>query len=93
MAVVVYYPSCVAGAPAADANTYTEDAVWAADGEMVRTAYALRTDDDYGQTRTLLNEVMDQAERYRLVETVSGAVSTIRNKRHPGSRVRVLAQH
>ncbi len=69
----VYYPNSVEGAPAADANTYAEHAVWAADGEIVRAAYSLHPeDDDYGQPRTLINEVMDDAARDRLVANVAG---------------------
>ncbi len=77
----VYYPNSVQGAPAADSNTYAEHAVWAADGEMVRAAYTLHAeDDDYGQANTLINQVMDDEQRERLVETVSGAVSGIRGE-------------
>ena len=58
----VYYPNSVEGAPAADSVAYAEHAVWAADGDMVRAAYSLHPqDDDYGQPRTLVNEVMDDA--------------------------------
>ena len=75
----VYYPNSVERAPAADTNTYAEHAVWAADGDMVRAAYTLHSDDDdYGQARTLLNDVMDVAQRDRLVDTVSGALAGIR---------------
>ncbi len=43
---------------------YAEDAVWAADGEMVRAAYTLHPeDDDFGQANTLINHVMDDAAR------------------------------
>ena len=74
----VYYPNSVAGAPAADINAYAEHAVWAADGEMVRAAYTLHAeDDDYGQARTMLNEVMNDEQRDRLVDTVSGALAAI----------------
>ena len=69
----VYYPNSVEGAPAADTVAYAEHAVWAADGDMVRAAYSLHPeDDDYGQPRTLINEVMDQAARDRLVANVAG---------------------
>jgi catalase len=75
----VYYPNSIEGAPAADTTSYAEHAVWAADGEMVRAAYTLRPDDDdWGQAHTLVNEVMDQDERDRLVDTVSGALANIR---------------
>src|SRR5271168_3942497 len=33
----VYYPNSIPEAPAADASTYAEQAVWATDGEMVRS--------------------------------------------------------
>jgi catalase len=75
----VYYPNSFEGAPAADAGTYAEQAVWAADGEMVRAAYTLHAeDDDFGQARTLLTEVMDDAARGRLVDTVSGLLAGLR---------------
>ena len=75
----VYYPNSFEGAPAADTDTYAEHAVWAADGEMVRAAYTLHAeDDDFGQARTLLTEVMDDAARGRLVETVSGLLAGLR---------------
>jgi hypothetical protein len=40
---------------------------------MVRTAYTLRIeDDDWGQAGTLVRDVMDEAERERLVDNVVG---------------------
>lgn len=48
---------------------------WEADGEMVRSAYQLHAeDDDFGQAGTLVRDVFDEAQRTRLVETVSGAL-------------------
>jgi catalase len=77
----VYYPNSVPGAPEADTNTYKEHAVWAADGELVRSAYTLHSeDDDFGQPRTLINEVMDDAQRARLVDTVSGALAAVQRQ-------------
>jgi catalase len=77
----VYYPNSFEGAPAADANTYAEQAVWAADGEMVRAAYTPHAeDDDVGQANTLVNQVMDDAARARLVETVSGLLAGLRRE-------------
>ncbi|MGZ6925943.1 MAG: catalase, partial [Acidimicrobiia bacterium] len=46
---------------------------WESDGEMVRTAYTLRADDDdWSQPGALVREVMDDAQRDRFVETVAG---------------------
>jgi catalase len=74
----VYYPNSVEGAPAADTVAHAEHAVWAADGEMVRAAYTLHAeDDDTGQPHTLINKVMDDAQRERLVNNVAGAASGV----------------
>ncbi len=46
---------------------------WEADGEMVRSAYTLHSeDDDWGQAHTLVREVFDDAQRARLVDTLAG---------------------
>ncbi|HEX6659668.1 MAG TPA: catalase [Ilumatobacter sp.] len=75
----VYYPNSVEGAPAADTEAYAEHAVWAADGEMVRAAYTLHVeDDDFGQPNTLINDVMDDDQRARLVDNVSGLLAKVR---------------
>ncbi len=68
----VYAPnSC--GGPKADPERYPEQAVWASDGEMLRSAYTLRKDDDdWGQAGTLVREVMDKEARARLVSNVAG---------------------
>lgn len=68
----VYAPNSYGG-PAADPEHYPEQAIWAADGEMVRAAYTLREDDDdWGQAGTLVREVLDDAARDRLVSNVVG---------------------
>jgi catalase len=68
----VYAPNSYGG-PAADPQRYSETAVWAADGEMVRTAYTLRADDDdWGQAGTMVREVLDDAARERLVDNIVG---------------------
>lgn len=68
----VYAPNSYGG-PKADSEKYRETAIWAADGEMVRSAYTLRKDDDdWGQAGTLVREVMDDAARSRLVSNVVG---------------------
>jgi len=67
----VYAPNSKGG-PQADPQNYSDDAVWSADGEMVREAYKLRKDDDdFSQPGALVREVMDDAQRDRLVYNVS----------------------
>ena len=59
----------------ADGGAAVEES-WALDGEMVRSAYSLHAeDDDFGQAATLVREVMDDAERDRLVAQVAGSLS------------------
>lgn len=68
----VYLPNSKGG-PQPDAERFPEDAVWAADGEFVRAAYTLRADDDdYRQANALINKVMDDAQRDRLVNNIVG---------------------
>jgi catalase len=68
----VYSPNSKGG-PRADTQRYGEPAGWHTDGEMVRTAYTLRAeDDDWGQAGTLVRDVMNDAERDRLVDNVVG---------------------
>jgi catalase len=51
----------------------TAEPLWHADGEMVRAAYTLRRDDDdWGQAGTLVRQVLDDAERDRLVSNITG---------------------
>jgi catalase len=60
------------GGPQADPARAAE-VHWAADGEMVRTAYTLRAeDDDWGQAGTLVRDVLDDAARDRLMSNVAG---------------------
>ncbi|MFD9667867.1 catalase [Rhodococcus sp. NPDC059968] len=68
----VYAPNSKGG-PKADTARYGEPAGWHTDGDMVRTAYTLRTeDDDWGQAGTLVRDVFDDAERERLVNNIVG---------------------
>lgn len=68
----VYAPNSKGGAEADVAN-YGQPAGWEADGDMIRAAYSLHAeDDDFGQAGTLVREVMDDAQRDRLVANVSG---------------------
>jgi catalase len=49
---------------------------WESDGEMVRSAYSLRADDDdFTQPGILVREVFSDAERHGLVETVAGSLA------------------
>jgi hypothetical protein len=46
-------------------------------GDKVRSAYTLRGDDDYGQARVLIRDVMDEPQRERLVPNVCMANSLV----------------
>ncbi len=68
----VYAPNSKGG-PRADGERYPAVETWPANGNMVRAAYSLRTeDDDFGQAGTLVREVLDDAARTRLVANVVG---------------------
>ncbi|MCW2521646.1 MAG: katE, partial [Mycobacterium sp.] len=70
----VYAPNSMGG-PVADDPKRVAEAHWASDGDMVRTAYSLRPeDDDWGQAGTLVREVFDDAARERLVGNIVGHV-------------------
>jgi catalase len=65
----VYAPNSKGG-PAADAEHYPAVG-WYADGDMVRSAYTLRSDDDdWGQPGTMVRDVLDDAARTRLVNNI-----------------------
>ena len=73
----VYSPNS-AGGPAVHADPFADHG-WESDGDMVRTAYTLRAeDDDFGQANAMVNQVFDQAARDRLVETVASTLGTVR---------------
>jgi catalase len=56
-------------------ETGAVDDGWEADGEMVRSAYTLRADDDdFSQPGTLVREVFGDAQRTALVEQVAGSL-------------------
>jgi catalase len=72
-AAAVYAPNST-GRSWADGAAAPEES-WAVDGDMVRSAYELHADDDdFGQPGALVREVMDDAQRDRLVEQVSGSL-------------------
>lgn len=67
----VYAPNFYGG-PGAQSEIGAE-ATWMTDGEMVRSAYTLRKDDDdWSQAGALVREVMDDAQRERFVKNVAG---------------------
>ncbi len=67
----IYAPNSYGG-PHADPSKVAE-ALWYADGDMVRSAYALRPeDDDWGQAGTMVRETLDDAARERLVNNIAG---------------------
>jgi catalase len=67
----VYAPNSYGG-PKADPSR-TNEVLWHSDGEMVRTAYTLRKDDDdYSQAGTMVREVLNDEQRARLVNNVAG---------------------
>jgi len=68
----VYAPNSYGG-PVADPTRTDDGGTWHSDGDMVRTAYTLRSeDDDWGQAGTLVRTVLDDAARSRLVTNVVG---------------------
>jgi catalase len=76
--VPVYAPNSVGG-PAA-----VEPAVagggWENDGELTLAAHSLHAEDgDFGQAGTLYREVFNDGEKTRLLETVTGAVSGVKD--------------
>ena len=67
----VYYPNSKGGPQPNPA--LTAEPLWHLDGDMGRTAYTLRRDDDdWGQAGTLVRQVMDDAARDRLVGNIVG---------------------
>jgi catalase len=71
----VYAPNSYGG-PKADPSQTDDAGLFAADGDMVRSAYTLRPDDsDYGQARTQVREVLDDDARQRLVSNIAGHLS------------------
>jgi catalase len=68
----IYAPNSYGG-PAADPALTDDGGLWYSDGDMVRTAYTLREDDDdWGQAGTMVREVLDDDARQRLVDNIVG---------------------
>jgi catalase len=65
----VYFPNSKGG-PQADAEHHAPPS-WHAEGDIVRSAYETHPeDDDFGQARTLVRDVMDDDARDRLVGNI-----------------------
>jgi catalase len=72
-AAPVYVPNS-GGRPWADETGPAADG-WEADGDMVRSAYTLRAEDnDFGQPGVLVRDVFDDPQRDRLVDQVAGSL-------------------
>jgi catalase len=68
----VYAPNSYGG-PTADPSLTDRAGLWTADGDMVRSAYTPRTDDDdFVQAGIQVREVLDDEARERLVSNISG---------------------
>lgn len=73
----VYTPNSKGG-PVPDPERYPEDTIWDASGELMRTAYTLREDDDdFGQPGTLVREIMSDEQRDKLVNNVIGSLAGV----------------
>jgi catalase len=69
----VYAPNSFGG-PVADPSIAGAGS-WESDGELVRSAATLHSeDDDFGQAGTLYREVFDDEAKARFLETITGAV-------------------
>jgi catalase len=72
----VYAPNSFGG-PVASAEAAAEGG-WESDGELVRAAYTLRSDDsDFGQAGTLYREVYSAEAKLRLQATLAGQAASI----------------
>jgi catalase len=72
----VYAPNSFGG-PVADVAAAGEG-TWESDGELVRAAATLHSeDDDYGQAGTLYREVFDDAAKARFLETLVGQYNSV----------------
>src|SRR5690606_28767359 len=72
-AAPVYVPNS-GGRPWSDQTGAVHDG-WEADGQMVRSAYSLRADDDdFSQPGEMVRRVFNDAERQALVDQVAGSL-------------------
>jgi catalase len=76
--VPVYAPNSLGG-PAA-VEPLNPAGGWENDGELTHSAHSLHAEDgDFGQAGTLYREVFDDGAKARLLDTVTGAVSGVKN--------------
>jgi catalase len=76
--VPVYAPNSVGGPAAVEPSV--AGGGWENDGELTHSAHTLHAEDgDFGQAGTLYREVYNDGEKARLLETVTGAVSGVKN--------------
>lgn len=67
------------GGPVADPQR-AGDSGWETDGELVRAAQTLRSEDsDFGQAGTLYRDVYDDGMKARLLNTITGGVGAVKN--------------
>ncbi|MEO7017547.1 MAG: catalase [Leifsonia sp.] len=74
----VYAPNSKGGPVADEARAGVGS--WESDGELVRAAATLHTeDDDFGQAGSLYRDVYDAAAKDRFLQTIAGAVSGVKS--------------
>ncbi|MBB3809140.1 catalase [Pseudochelatococcus contaminans] len=73
----VYAPNSLGG-PKADPARAAEGPGWQTDGELIRSAYTLRQDDDdFGQAGALIRDVFTDEQRARFVDTLVGQYNSL----------------
>lgn len=76
--VPVYAPNSFGGPAAVEPGV--AGGGWENDGELTLSAHSLHAEDgDFGQAGTLYREVYNDGEKARLLDTVTGAVSGVKN--------------
>ncbi|XAS63480.1 catalase [Micrococcaceae bacterium Sec5.8] len=76
--VPVYAPNSVGGPAAVEPQSPAGG--WENDGELTLSAHSLHAEDgDFGQAGALYREVFDDGAKARLLDTVTGAVSGVKN--------------
>ncbi|WP_322011240.1 catalase [Paraburkholderia sp. J12] len=74
----VYAPNSFGG-PKADPTLAAEIGGWRADGDLMRSAYTRRADDDdFRQAGVLVREVYSEVQRARLIQTLVGQYRQLR---------------